>query len=351
MTRDQQRWVQAGGVLVLLAAAYLVFRPFLVPTAWAAILAYATWPLFARLVRALHGRVTVAALLATLLMAAFVLVPLLLLSLALARELTAVPEWLDRLRAIGLAAFLTRLESLPVVGAPLAAQISAILADAAALDRLLIAQAGRVATNLAAAAGDVGRSLFGALVVFATLVAFYRHGASLGPMLLRVVERVGGARARALLAPLGETVRNVLYGMLLTAPAQGLLALVGYWAVGLGAPVLLAAITTVLALTPIGAPMVYVPAGLWLIFKGRAVAGILLIAWGGLVVSTSDNVIRSSMLAAGSVRMPFLVGLFAVVGGVAAFGPIGLFVGPMVATVLIGLVKALGAEEPPPPAA
>ncbi|HEY8367776.1 MAG TPA: AI-2E family transporter, partial [Thermodesulfobacteriota bacterium] len=147
-----------------------------------------------------------------------------------------------------------------------------------------------------------------------------------------------------------QTVRNVLYGILLTAPTQGLLALVGYWAVGLGAPVLLGAITTVLALTPMGAAIVYVPASLWLVLQGRPAAGIILIAWGGLVVSTSDNLIRSSLLRGGAVRIPFLLGLFAIIGGVAAFGPIGLFIGPMVVTLLMGLVKALAAPETPPDA-
>ncbi len=350
MTRDTQRWVQLAGLALLLAAAYAVFRPFLVPAAWAAILAYATWPIFVRLERWCGGRRLLAALCATTLMAALVLVPLFLLSLSLARELAAAPSWLAGLQESGLAAFLARLEALPFVGRHLAEQLSVFLADAQAIDRLLVAQAGTVAANLAAAAGDVGRSLFSVVVVFATLIVFYRHGADLGPLLIRLVERLGGPRARALLAPLGETVRNVLYGMLLTAPAQGLLALVGYSAVGLGAPVLLGALTTALALTPIGAPIVYVPASLWLVLQGRPAAGILLVAWGGLVVSTSDNLIRSSMLSGGSVRIPFLLGLFAVIGGVAAFGVIGLFVGPMVVTLLIDLVKALAAPEAPPAA-
>ncbi len=350
MTRDTQRWVEVAGVAALLAAAYLVFHPFLVPAAWAGLLAYATWPLFARIERWLGGRTLLAAVAATTLMAAIVLVPLLLLSLSLARELAAVPAWLAGFREKGLTAILSRVETLPYVGRLLAEQVSGFLADAEAIDKLLLAQAGALASNLAAAAGDVGRSLLAAAVVFASLFAFYRNGARLGPMLIRAIERVGGPRASALLAPLGETVRAVLYGMLLTAPAQGLLALVGYAAVALETPVLLAAITTVLALTPIGAPIVYVPASLWLFLQGRPVAGIFLIAWGGLVVSTSDNLIRSSMLSSGSVKVPFLLGLFGVIGGVAAFGSIGLFAGPMVVTLLIGLVRALAAPETPPAA-
>lgn len=137
-----------------------------------------------------------------------------------------------------------------------------------------------------------------------------------------------------MLLPLGQTVRAVTYGILLTALAQGALATLGYWVVGVGAPVLLGAATTFLALIPFGASIVYVPVSGWLLVQGRPVAGLLLLAWGILAVSTVDNVIRSWFIS-GTTQVPFLLVFLGVLGGLATFGAIGLFVGPVTITLLL----------------
>ena len=98
--------------------------------------------------------------------------------------------------------------------------------------------------------------------------------------------------------------------------------------------------------TPIGAPIVYGPAGLSLLFQGRYLAGILFLAWGILVVSTVDNVIRSWFIS-GATRMPFLLGLFGILGGVLAFGTIGLFVGPVTVGLILTLWREWAAEREP----
>jgi predicted PurR-regulated permease PerM len=138
------------------------------------------------------------------------------------------------------------------------------------------------------------------------------------------------------LSTLGETVRAVMYGTLATALAQALLVTLGTWVAGLGSPVLLGALTALLALTPVGTPLVYVPASAWLMLQGRVVAGLLLLGWGVLVVSMVDNVIRSWFLH-GAARVPFLLGFFGVLGGLLAFGPIGLFLGPITMALLLTL--------------
>ena len=136
--------------------------------------------------------------------------------------------------------------------------------------------------------------------------------------------------------PLGETIRAVMYGTLFAALSQGLLAMLGYWAAGLRAPVLLGALTALLALTPVGAALVYISASVWLLIDGRLAAGGLLLAWGVLVISLVDNVIRSWFLR-GAVRVPFLLGFFGVLGGIAAFGAVGIFLGPIAIALLLAL--------------
>jgi len=105
---------------------------------------------------------------------------------------------------------------------------------------------------------------------------------------------------------------------------------------GLHSPVLLGAATMLLALLPFGAPIVYVPASLWLLALGHLLPGLLLLGWGILVVSTVDNLIRSWFIA-GATRVPFLLVFFGVIGGLAAFGSLGLFVGPISVALLLEL--------------
>lgn len=334
---EGQRWVQLGALALLIALALAVLRPFLVPVAWAAILAYATWPLFRRVERGLRGRTGWAALAMTVLVVLVVVGPAVTVSLALASEIQQAFQDLKAWAAGGQRAALPEwVRQVPWVGPQVADRVEGLLADPAAMQQWLRAQAGPWARSIAGAVGDLTRNLAGAGIALLSLFFLYRHGDALLPQIQRLARRLAGERVHAMFDPLGETVRAVMYGMLLTALAQGGLAMLGYWATGLGAPALLGAATTLLALIPFGAPMVYVPASLWLFAQGRPVAGVLLLAWGALVVSTVDNVIRTWFIS-GTLRVPFLLVFFGVLGGLAAFGSLGLFLGPITITLLLGL--------------
>src|SRR5207247_387142 len=149
-------------------------------------------------------------------------------------------------------------------------------ADSAALERLILAHAGGWAAAVATAAGNVGRNVLDAVLALLTLFFLYRDGHLLAPQIQAGLRRVGGARFAAMFDPLGRTVRAVMYGTLFTALSQGVLAMVGYWIAGLRTPVLLGALTVLLALTPVGAALVYVSASAWLLVQGRVLAGVLL---------------------------------------------------------------------------
>jgi predicted PurR-regulated permease PerM len=330
------RWLEWGALALLLGAALLVFRPFLRPIAWAAILAFATWPLFRRIEAGLRGRTGWAALLATLLIVVVVVGPALVVGLALAQEAQQVFADLKAWAQAQERAAPAWVRELPLVGPQAADWLDHLLADPAMGRQWVLAQAGPWSRQLAAAAGDLGRNLAGAALALLTLFFLYRHGRVLAGQIERAARRLAGERVRAMFTPMGETVRAVMYGMLLTALAQGALATLGYWMAGLGAPVLLGALTLILSFLPAGAPFVYVPVGLWLLTQGRLLAGVLLLAWGFGVVSTVDNVIRTWFIS-GATRVPILLVFFGVVGGLLAFGGIGLFLGPVVVSLLLTL--------------
>jgi predicted PurR-regulated permease PerM len=158
------------------------------------------------------------------------------------------------------------------------------------------------------------------------------------------------------------TTRAVVYGLLVTALVQGTLAGLGYWVAGLSAPILLGLITTLFAMVPFATPIVWGGAGLWLLFQGEMVAGVGVLLWGALVVSQIDNIVRPLLISANT-DIPFLLVLLGVLGGVLAFGLIGLFLGPIVLAVLLAvwrewagqlsakrpLADATARDEQPPP--
>jgi predicted PurR-regulated permease PerM len=138
------------------------------------------------------------------------------------------------------------------------------------------------------------------------------------------------------LKAIGQTVRAVVYGLLLAALVQGVLVGLGYWLAGAGAPVFLAALTTVCGLIPFAAPTIWAGVVLWLLAQGNTVAAIGLFVWGALVMSWTDHIVRPFLISR-EAEIPFLVVLFGVLGGLAAFGLVGLFVGPVILAVLLAI--------------
>lgn len=331
---SSQRLVGLASSALIAGLALYVLNPFLVPITWGAILAYASWPAFMRVERLLGGRNLLAAAIMTCAMILVVVVPAAAISLALATEVQSAYAWVREHLAAGPATAIAWIRNVPRVGPMFADRIGGALADPANMQQWVLSRLGGWAGTVGSVAAGVGRGVFEIILVLMTLFVFYRHGADLVIRLQRAVERVGGPRMSAMLGPLGGTVRAVTYGTLLTAVAQGALIMLGCWAAGLGAPVLLGAITGVLALTPIGPPLVYVPASAYLAVEGRYLAAGLLLAWGILVISSVDNVIRSWFLS-GTASIPFFLGLLGLLGGVVAFGAIGLFIGPVAVALML----------------
>jgi predicted PurR-regulated permease PerM len=135
----------------------------------------------------------------------------------------------------------------------------------------------------------------------------------------------------------------VVYGLVFAALAQGSLAGFGYWIAGLNAPVFLAALTTLAALIPFAVPLVWGGVALWLLAIGKTGAGVFLLIWGATAVSWVDNVVRPFVISSAT-RIPFLLVMFGVLGGLAAFGLVGLFVGPVILAVLIAVWREWLAE-------
>ena len=330
-----------GGLLVL---AYVVLQLFLVPVAWAAIMAYTTWPLYTRLKRLLGGRATLsAALMSLLLMAAFVL-PLLWLVAMLRTELVGAYGAVATYLAQGPRPLPAFVAAIPWVGDWLQQLLDQLGRNPATLREQIGQWVEQRADDLLQVLGGVGRNAAKLGFAMVTVLFLYRDGESLLRQLRQVMHRFVGARIEGYLGAVGATTKAVVYGLVLTALAQGALAGLGYWVAGVHAPVLLAALTALVALIPFGTPFVWGSIGVWLLLNGQTAAGLGLLLWGALVVSWVDNLIRPMVISSAS-RVPFLLVMFGVLGGVAAFGLIGLFIGPVILAVMMAVWREwLGRE-------
>jgi predicted PurR-regulated permease PerM len=140
------------------------------------------------------------------------------------------------------------------------------------------------------------------------------------------------------LTTVSRTVRGVMYGMLGTALAQALVAVVGFLIAGVPAVPLLGIGTFLFSLVPVGPPLIWGGAALWLFDQGRPGWGVFMLLWGFFLISGVDNVVKPLLISRGS-SLPFLLVLLGVLGGVMAFGFVGLFIGPTLLAVGYSLLR------------
>ena len=322
-----------GGLLLLV---YAVMRPFLAPIAWALILAYVTWPLVVRTRQMFGGRNTLAALVMTILLSAAFVLPFLWVALMLRSELASFYTTAASVLARGEFSLPDFVADIPLLGAWLQQLLDELARDPAAIRGQIAGWVEARAAESLNIVGVLGRNA--AKLGFALITVFflYRDGERVLAQAQLVLHRFLGARVDPYLAAVGSMTTAVVWGLLLTAIAQGIVAGLGYWWFGLGAPVLLGAVTAAIALIPFGTPFVWGAIGAWLIVEGDMFNGIGLLLYGTFVVSWVDNLVRPLVIS-NATRIPFLLVMFGVLGGLAAFGLVGLFIGPVILAVLMAV--------------
>lgn len=187
--------------------------------------------------------------------------------------------------------------------------------------------------------GGVGSSLVKLGLIPVTLFFCFRDGDEAVKQLHLGLIHFLGKYQHFYLKAVADTTRAVVYGQVLAGMGQGLVAGIGYAVAGVQAPALFGVLTALLALIPMGAMLIWVTIGLALIFTGKMLAGVGLLLWGVFVISTIDNVIRPIVIS-GAGQVPFLLVMFGIIGGLGAFGPIGLFLGPVILSVLLSVWQA-----------
>jgi predicted PurR-regulated permease PerM len=323
-------------LLILLGGCLLVMQPFISALLWAIVLCFSTWPIHSRLLKLLGGRKTLAAFLMSASMIVIVLVPFVIVGATLADNVTelttAVRDWL----AAGTPPPPSWLADIPLIGQRAHEYWLSLAADS---DKLL-REAQRFLEPVGGWVVKIGLVLGNGIIELALsifIVFFlFRDGTSVAERLNNAVERIGGERGMHLLTVAGNTVRGVVYGILGTALVQALAAGVGFWIAGVPAAGLLALLTFFLSVLPVGPPLVWVPASLWLFQNHGTGWGIFMLVW-GVGVSSIDNVVKPWLISQGS-DMPFLLIFFGALGGALAFGFIGVFIGPTLLAVAYRMI-------------
>jgi predicted PurR-regulated permease PerM len=327
-----ERLLWPTALALLAVACALVLRPFLSAILWAAILAFTTWPLYRR-VRARTGdRPALAASMMTLAIACALIIPIAIAALGLAYNAdtlsVTVKGWLGQ----GLPEPPAWVESLPVAGEWVREHWSTIARDRSTLAQTLEQFAGPAKGWLLV----IGRAMLEgtATLLVSTLICFflYRDGDAIAERGRRLLMRVAGPDALRLLEVAEGTIQGVVYGIIGTALAQAVLQVIGLLLAGVPGALLLGGLTFFLSVVPVGPPMVWGGAAAWLYFNGQMGWAIFVALWGFFVVSTVDNVIKPYLIARGA-NLPFVLVLLGVLGGVLAFGVIGVFIGPTLLAV------------------
>lgn len=350
MTGDAERDVTAAPVsrfeqiavltvvLLLALGCFLVLRPFVSALLWALIFSFSTWPIFAWMLRLLHGRRTLAALAMTLVIAAIFVLPLIVVGASLAQDVTRVADMARTVLTEGPPSPPSWIGGIPLIGDRLEKFWSGVAHDGAKLTAALVPYLGTIrdfALSIGASWG--GAVLEVTLSVIATFF-FYRDGAAGAAVMRSLANRLDGGRGERLLHVAGATINGVVYGIMGTALAQAALAAIGFLVAGVPGALLLGFLTFFLSLIPLGPPIVWIPATLWLAHTGETGWAIFLGVWGVFVVSGVDNVLKPYLISKGG-NLPLILVFLGVLGGALAFGFIGIFLGPTLLAVAYTLFQ------------
>jgi len=333
--RKAQRiaWLVLNITLIVLAL--WVIREFIGPVVWAAVITIALWPLLLRISGPQHDprRATGIALVLTVVVGLFVVVPVVVVFAQTVGEVHELAGWFKDVLANGIPvpAFLPKLP----FGAQIVAWWSANLA------RPLIGSPAMEQLHGTATVVTVGRHVgFLALrgivhLGFMLLVLFVllRTGPQLADQSVRAVRRLFGMAGARLAVRMAAAVRGTVTGLVVVGFGEGAVIGVAYGLVGLPHAAALSLLTAIAAMLPFCAPIVFGAAALWLFSHGSATGAFVVLATGAAVVFVAEHFVRPVIIG-NTARLPFLLVLFGILGGAQTFGLVGLFIGPALMTAL-----------------
>ncbi|BCA54698.1 conserved membrane protein of unknown function [Nitrospira sp. KM1] len=355
MTRSQPFTVVFFALLLLLLyQLILLFQPFLFPIFWAALLAHFSYPLYERLTRMLGGRNLLAASTLTIGALAVVVIPLVVTGVLLVREAVeaekAIRAWIT---GGGVERLPEQVAAIPLIGEWLQSLVSgdgirgipmeqSVLTGAKYFSAFFVDQMGGFLKDTVLLVADF---FFMLLVLF----FFYTDGKLWVDVLYELIP-LDESHKQKIIARLDITIRAVVKGVVVTAIVQGVLAGMAYGALGVPFPIVLMALTIILAPIPLGGTaLIWGPVVAYLYWIGPLWKALAMLGWGVGVVSMVDQLLRPWLIGH-DVEIPILLLVFSILGGLSLYGMIGLFIGPVLVSLLITALQIYREEYQSRPA-
>lgn len=328
---------QLAAIAIISVSCYLVLRPFFAAIVFAVVLCISTWPLYVRLRRWLKGRASLAALLMILMLVMLIIIPSAMVAVRLVDNVANIASAAQQFLEHGAILPPAWVKEIPLLGKQFNQYWIGIASggkEAVTLFTELLEPTRKVIFSTAVAIGhSVVQMGFSAFIVF----FLYRDGDALMRRLRTGLLKLAGNLGEELLTTIHHTVAGVVQGIFGAALAQSFLATTGFIIAGVPAPFLLGAATFLLSMIPIGPPLVWGGAAIWLFNQELYGWAFFMVVWGIFAISSIDNVVRPYLISQSN-QLSLLVNVLGVFGGIIAFGFIGIFIGPPI--LVVGLTLA-----------
>jgi predicted PurR-regulated permease PerM len=329
---------------VLIIAALWVLQPFLPAIIWATMVAVATWPALLRLQAILWNSRALAVTLMTLILLLLFVVPMALAIGTIVQNSDQIVEWTKSIASFRIPAPPDWIASLPFVGHQAAtAWQQAVDSTGKELMEKLAPHAGAMVKWATSKFGSIGLLFVQFLLTVIIAAVMYAGGESAAAAVKRFGRRLAGPRGENIVVLAGQAIRGVALGVGVTAVVQSALGGIGLAIVGIPFAGLLTAVMLMLCIAQLGPGLVMFPAVIWVYWSGENGWGTFLLVWSVIVVAL-DNFLRPVLIKLGA-DLPLLLILAGVIGGLFAFGLVGIFVGPVVLAVAYTLLGEWISDE------
>ena len=352
ITSAQKQIIQISIVALLLVGCIAVLLPFTGTLMFAAVICITTSPIRTRLVTLFRGRSHLAALMMSILLILVLVAPLALFSGLLTDNIESAIRYLWPILEAGVPPDAPQwLSGLPIVGSSIDSYWHELAASREEMNNLLRQLIGPARRLALSTASILGQGLLQLLLVIFFAFFIFRDADEYAEALRNGSRKLAGDLGQRMFKLAAGTVTSVMLGIVGTAAAQALVAMIGYIIAGVPAIAMLTFATFIFSMVPvIGATLIWLGAAVWLYDSGQTGWSIFMVLWGMFAISSVDNVVKPILISRTS-SLSLLLIVVGIFGGVMVFGFIGLFLGPMLLAlgqVLIREWLALSEHEEPP---
>ena len=326
-------------ISMLILASFWLVRPFLTPFIWACTIVIATWPLLLDLQQRLWGKRRLAAAVMTVVLLLVLVVPFTLAVITIVDKADQIVLWIKSLASFTVPPPPQWIAGIPLIGAKLADRWQDLAAlRPEDLSTRLTPYAGRVVRWFVSQAGSAGMMVLQFLLTVVIAAILYANGDAAAIGVRSFARRLAGQKGEEAAVLAAKAIRGVALGVALTAIIQAVLGGIGLAVAGVPAAAVLTAVMFLLCVAQLGPALILIPSIILLYWRGDTFGGTVLLVW-SLPVVILDNFLRPALIRKGA-DLPLLLIFAGVIGGLIAFGIIGLFIGPVVLAVAYILLKA-----------